>query len=74
MKETATTPDQFESTYALLVRSEEKQRNRFETAVYSMLIISGIVAVSIFGQQAIRMPGTIVRNTPTVAAQVQHGV
>ena len=31
MKTTSTNPETFESTYALLVRSEEKQRSRFET-------------------------------------------
>lgn len=74
MKETSTTPTQFESTYALLVRSEEKQRNRFETAVYSLLIVSGMFAVSIFGRQAVKMPDTIVRNSPAITVQAQHRV
>ena len=30
----------FESTYALLVRSEEKQRSRFEIFIYMLLIVS----------------------------------
>ena len=74
MKEISTTPEQFESTYALLVRSEEKQRNRFEMAVYTLLIISGVFSVSIFGQQAMKMPDTIVHNSPSITVPAQHQV
>ncbi len=51
----------FESTYALLVRSEEKHRSRFETAVYSLLIASTVFAVSQFGREAVAMPPNISR-------------
>ena len=37
MNTTSTDSETFESTYALLVRSEEKQRSRFETLVYTFL-------------------------------------
>ena len=36
MKTTSTNPETFESTYALLLRSEEKQRSRFETLIYKI--------------------------------------
>ncbi len=46
----------FESTYALLMRSEEKQRGRFETLIYTLLIASAMVAVSQFGHETATMP------------------
>lgn len=59
MKTLAYNPITFESTYALLVRSEEKQRNRFETLAYSLLMASTIFAVSEFGRQPVAMPSSI---------------
>lgn len=38
----------FESTYGLIMRSEEKQRNRLETLVYALLLASCLLAVSQF--------------------------
>jgi hypothetical protein len=61
-------PDRFESTYALLMRSEEKQRSRFETLVYTLLIASAVFAVSQFGRQAVTMPGSIPRVTAAESA------
>ena len=55
----STNPQTFESTYALLVREEEKQRSRFETLVYTLLIFSAVFAVSVFGRQAMTMPTKI---------------
>jgi hypothetical protein len=51
-----TEPAAFESTYALIVRSEEKQRGRFEILIYATLIASALLAVSQFGNQAAKMP------------------
>jgi hypothetical protein len=59
MKAFPTNDEAFESTYALLVRSEEKQRSRFETLVYTLLIASTVFAVSQFGHQALTMPSSI---------------
>ena len=55
----STNPQTFESTYALLVREEETQRSRFETLVYTLLIVSTVFAVSVFGRQAMTMPAQI---------------
>ncbi len=71
MKAISTQP--FESTYALLVRSEEKQRSRFETAIYVLLIVSTTFAVSQFGRQAARMPSSIAHVPTTASAPGQHG-
>ena len=75
MKRESTDPEGFESTYALIVRSEEKQRSRFETLVYALLVISTLFAVSQFGREAITMPANVVRSTTPVAveATIVHG-
>jgi hypothetical protein len=74
MKTISTNPEAFESTYALLVRSEEKQRSRFETLVYTLLIVSTMFAVAQFGRQAVMMPSSIAHMSKTVSAAAQHGV
>jgi hypothetical protein len=71
MKTISTNPEAFESTYALLVRSEEKQR--FETLVYALLIASTTFAVAQFGRQAAMMPSSIARVPTTVSAAALHG-
>jgi hypothetical protein len=45
-----------ESTYALLVRSEEKSRGALETVAYSTFILSVIVAICQFAQQPVNIP------------------
>ena len=45
MKHTTLSAEGFESTYALIVRSEEKERNLFEGAVYLVLILSAVVSI-----------------------------
>ena len=72
MKTISTNPKAFESTYALLVRSEEKQR--VETLIYALLIASTTFAVVQFGRQAAIMPSSIARVlTTTVSAAALHG-
>ena len=57
----------FESTYAMLVRSEEKERSLSETAVFVLLILSMVLSV----WQAAHMRVTIPENlTPKTVAQV----
>ena len=72
MKTISTNPEAFESTYALLVRSEEKQR--VETLIYTLLIVSTIFAVLQFGRQAAMMPSNIAHVSTTPTAAAQHGV
>ena len=45
MKNTTLSTKGFESTYALIVRSEEKERNLFEGAVYLVLILSAVFSI-----------------------------
>jgi hypothetical protein len=74
MKTISNSPETFESTYALIMRSEEKQRSRFEILVYTILIASTTFAVAQFGRQATMMPSTIAHISTTVPAASQPGV
>jgi hypothetical protein len=56
-----TDPAAFESTYALIVRSEEKQRSRFEIFIYALLVASTIFAISQFGREAAAVPINLAR-------------
>ena len=73
MKTITPNSEAFESTYALLVRSEEKQRGRFETLVYTVLIFRMTFAVAQFGRQAAMMPSSVARVSTAVSAPAQHG-
>ena len=42
-----------ESTYALLVRSEDKKRVIFETIVYALVILSALAAILQFVDQPV---------------------
>ncbi len=45
-----------ESTYALLVRSEEKGRGVLETVLYTLFILSAVFTMWQFAQQRIEVP------------------
>lgn len=55
--------NQHESTYALLVRSEEKTRNFIEMATYPLLVIGVIIAICQFALQPIN-PGYLLLVMP----------
>src|SRR5216683_8243537 len=48
--------NQHESTYALLIRSEEKSRNVIEMAIYPILILGAVIAIWQFAQQTVSIP------------------
>ena len=61
MKEQTGTTDQLEdqhkeSTYALLIRSEEKSRNVIEMAICPILILGAVIAIWQFAQQPVNIP------------------
>ena len=63
MKEQTGTTDQpedqhQESTYALLIRSEEKSRNVIEMAICPILILGAVIAIWQFAQQPVNIPPT----------------
>jgi hypothetical protein len=45
-----------ESTYSLLVRSEEKKRALVETAVYGLVILSAVAAILEFANEFFWFP------------------
>src|SRR5437879_12953581 len=45
-----------ESTYALLIRSEEKSRNVIDMAIYPLLILGAVIAIWQFAQQTVSIP------------------
>ena len=70
MKTTVANPETFESTYALLVRSEETRRSRFETLVYTILIVCTTFAVAQFGHQTFIAPTSVAHVSTALA---HHG-
>jgi hypothetical protein len=67
-----------ESTYALLMRSEEKRRNVLELVIYPVLFIVAMVTIVEFALQAVELPSanTAARITTTsglpARAEDQH--
>jgi hypothetical protein len=57
----------FESTYALLVRSEERERGMFEGVAYLIFILSAIFSIWHLAQQPIELPKDSVIHTTTTA-------
>lgn len=53
MKQNTFSPECFESTYALLVRSEEKERGRFEGVAYLILVLSAAFSIWHLVQQPV---------------------
>ena len=45
-----------ESTYAMLVREEERERTALETLLYFLVVVSAIAAIWQFAQQPIDLP------------------
>jgi hypothetical protein len=63
MKNQTHSADGFESTYALIVRSEEKERGIFEGAVYFAVVLSALFSIWQVGRQPIPLPLTSVHTT-----------
>jgi hypothetical protein len=59
------------STYALLVRSEEKERNLFETFVYGLLVLSAVVGIWQFAH--LRVPSPFANTDRNTASEVVSG-
>jgi len=57
----------FESTYALLMRSEEKSRNRLETLVYAIFILSAVFSIWQAAHQPIGLPIKSINTSAAVA-------
>jgi len=48
--------NQFESTYALIVRSEEKSRSVLEVVLYAFFILSAVLSILQFAQNPVKIP------------------
>jgi hypothetical protein len=59
-----------ESTYALLVRSEEKSRGALETVLYGTCILSVIVAIWQFAHQPVIVPAAGIDPDVNTASEV----
>jgi hypothetical protein len=62
----------YESTYALLVRSEEKGRSRLEMLVYALFIVSAVFSIWQFAHQSVAFPFDKVANAPISAIDAQR--
>ena len=67
MKKNTLSAEGFESTYALLVRSEEKERGMFEGAAYLVFILSALFSIWNVAQQPVELPKSAVIHTTSVA-------
>ena len=59
MKTETHSAEGFESTYALLVRSEEKNRSIVEGAVYFAVVLSAILTLWHAATQPVQVPTTL---------------
>jgi hypothetical protein len=59
--------NQHESTYALLIRSEEKSRNIIEMAICPILILGAVIAIWQFAQQPVNIPAAGLKGAGCVA-------
>lgn len=63
MKTETHSAEGFESTYALIVRSEEKERSIFEGAVYFAVVLSALFSIWQVAKQPVALPLTVVHTT-----------
>jgi hypothetical protein len=71
MNTNQTNNETHESTYALLVRSEEKERGLLETVAYGLVILSAVAAIWQFAHQPINLPlGAIPQSVSTTQAGI----
>ena len=63
----------FESTYALLVRSEEKKRNVLEIVVYALFILSAAFSIWQFAHQSVAFPLERVTNASAGVIETRPG-
>ena len=67
MNQNTLSAEGFESTYALLVRSEEKDRSLFEDAAYLIFILSAVFSIWLVMHQPVELPKGPVIHTTSVA-------
>ncbi len=70
MKANTTSPEGFESTYAMILRSEEKERSISEIAVYAVLIMSTVFSVWQLGQYPFMVPTSLRTHSSSIAQSI----
>jgi hypothetical protein len=63
--------NKFESTYALLVRSEEKSRSRLEVLVYALFLLSAVFSIWQFAHQNVAFPIDKLATAPASAIEAR---
>ena len=61
--------NEHESTYALLIRSEEKNRNLLEVAILPLLMLGPIIAIWQFAQQPVYIPAAGLKGPRTIVVE-----
>lgn len=74
MNELTNTQNEHESTYALLLRSEERSRNFFEMAIYPLLAIGVIIAICQFVFQAVDLPSGDIKVMQRLISVTDHSI
>jgi len=69
MKTNKTLNSARKSTYALLLKEEEKERSLFETFIYCLLVVSTVIGIWQFAQ--LRIPTPFASTQPAVTAVSQ---
>jgi hypothetical protein len=74
MKTNPTNPEPFESTYALILRSEDKKQMVSEIVICALLLLSTGSALWQFGQHPFTVPTTLRMHSTSIvqAANVQQ--
>ena len=67
MKNQTNSIEGFESTYALIVRSEEKERSAFENVAYFVFILSAVFSIWQAARQPVTVPAAGLIHTTSVA-------
>jgi hypothetical protein len=70
MKQNTLSAEGFESTYALLVRSEEKERSIFEDVAYLVFILSAVFSIWQMAQQPVELPKDGVIHTTSAVQSI----
>ncbi len=52
-----TFPMKTQSTYSLLINSQEKGRSLFEAAIYVLVMLTAVVSVGQFATETVTLPG-----------------
>jgi cytoskeletal protein RodZ len=72
MKPTNTSNEIHESTYALLMRSENENRSLLEIVAYALVILSAVAAIWQFAHQPISPITNLPRTTSVTQADVAN--